>query len=311
MINRGFQAIETYQLLENGGLVHCYVCDAGNLTNSDFCCACKAPMGLGYRPDKKKPRPKLVAVLGAPASGKTVYLGLLTDVLSRQHGALQILARGAFSVSLQHQAMLALARHRFPPRTPAAGNWNWVHCEVSGLAKRQSVELVLPDFSGEAFLDEVEQTPEKSMIRSFLDRCSAAIILVDCEQLERGNQEPDILSMKMLAYLLELNDDPKNGWARRPLAFVFSKSDQSEACSRAPVEFASQYTPGLTRLCNDKLKRSQFFSTTAVGSCAQFKLRGEPVSVPLRIEPRGVVEPFVWLVDQLTSKRKRMPLVGL
>ncbi len=51
----------------------------------------------------------------APAGvGKTVYLGMLMDMLSRQKERMQMLARGAFSINLQQFTTTALARGEFP-----------------------------------------------------------------------------------------------------------------------------------------------------------------------------------------------------
>ena len=52
----------------------------------------------------------MIATLGSADAGKTVYLGMLTDMLSRENAPLQLLARGAFSVSLQQATMAALSR---------------------------------------------------------------------------------------------------------------------------------------------------------------------------------------------------------
>ena len=78
----------------------------------------------------------MIAAIGPSGAGKTVYLGMLTDMLSRQDDDLQLLARGAFSIKLQQHTMAALARCEFPHKTPnEPDRWNWVHCQV--LRKQQ------------------------------------------------------------------------------------------------------------------------------------------------------------------------------
>ena len=54
----------------------------------------------------------MIAVFGASGVGKTVYLGMLMDMLSRQTERLQLLARGAFSITLQQTTVAALSRVR-------------------------------------------------------------------------------------------------------------------------------------------------------------------------------------------------------
>ena len=70
---------------------------------------------------------------------------------------LQLLARGAFSVSLQQMTMSALANCEFPGKTPnEPDRWNWIHCQVRLSKKRNPAELIMPDLSGEAILEEVD-----------------------------------------------------------------------------------------------------------------------------------------------------------
>ncbi|MFV1963794.1 MAG: hypothetical protein ACC628_00090 [Pirellulaceae bacterium] len=302
MTKWGFQPIDTYERVEYASQTSCCVCDGGNRFDAEFCRHCRAPLALTLQTDPKKSPPQLVAVVGPPRVGKTVYLGMLTDILSRQQGALQVLARGAFSVSLQQQSMSALARRQFPPGTPVdPEGWNWVHFEVSNSPRRRPEQYVMPDISGEAFLQEVERGHGAPVIRAFLSKCSAALVLVDAEALEQGDQEPDFLAMKTVSYLVEMNRHRRKGWPARPVAIVFAKSDQSELCFDDPEEYARTHTPGLWRQCKERLSRHRFFSTSVIGACAPLHIRGEVTSMPLRIEPRGVEEPFIWIAKQLTK----------
>ena len=299
MTKWGLQSIETYELVQYSRQTPCYVCDGANRFDADFCRHCRAPLALSYQTVKRKHAPQLVAVIGAAGAGKTAYLGMLTDILSRQHGPLQILARGAFSVSLQQASVSALARRNFPDRTPLdPERWNWVHCELTGPKRRHPIELVMPDISGEALTNEVEQAHSVPAIRSFLQKCSAALVLLDAEQIEGGGTEPDFLAMKIVSFLLELDANSK-GWSQRPVAFVFTKADRCEDCFENPGDYAQRHMPGSWRIRGERLKHSEFFAATVVGACARFNILGESLPYPLRIEPRGIVEPFAWLVQKL------------
>jgi ABC-type branched-subunit amino acid transport system ATPase component len=75
-------------------------------------------MALAHQANTQKIHPRMIAAIGPSGAGKTVYLGVLTDMLSRQVDDLQMLARGAFSIKLQQHAMAALARCEFPHKTP-------------------------------------------------------------------------------------------------------------------------------------------------------------------------------------------------
>jgi len=257
-------------------------------------------MTLVHAADKKGAPSQLIAVIGPPGVGKTVYLGMLTDLLSRQGGPFQLLARGAFSVCLQQQSMSALARRVFPPRTTCdPEHWNWVHGDVTGSTRKRELEVVMPDVSGEALLQEMEQVSSYTVIQAFLLKCSACMILIDVDALERGEQDQDILAMKIVSYLLEINGDRRKGWPRRPVALIFAKADRSEACFQDPAEYARLRMPALLPLCRQRLAQHRFFATSVVGACAELRVGNDVVPIPLRIEPRGIVAPFAWLIERL------------
>lgn len=301
MSNWGHQQLHAEELADFCRQRQCYVCEGGNRFDAEFCRHCHAPMALGPAEEhKKNSSPRLMAVLGAPGSGKTVYLGMLADLLSRHGGPLQLLARGAFSVCLQQQSVSALARRTFPPRTTSdPQGWNWVHGEVADPTGRGQLEIVMPDIPGQALLEEMEHLSSYTVIQAFLSRCSASIVLIDVDALERGDQEQDILATRIVSYLLEVNGDRRRGWPRRPIAFVFAKADRSEACFQDPAEYARLRTPALRELCGKRLAQSRFFAASAVGACAELRAGNDVLHIPLRIEPRGIVPPFAWLVERI------------
>lgn len=302
MATWGTQTLECYDLFERARQTACYICGQGNGVNVKNCRHCGAPTALSHGGDPRRAKPHRVAVLGGPGVGKTVYLGMLMDMLSRQRGALQIRARGAYSVSLQQTVMTALAGHCFPPPTPPdPQGWNWVHCEVTR-ARRRTVEIVLPDLDGTSFVREIDHPHSCVLVRHFLLPCVAAMVLIDASQLEHGEHDQDYWAMKIAAFLRDLDQNRKTGWHRRRLALVFTKCDQAEACFDDPARFARARVPGLWRFCQDRLPRHQFFATSIVGAAARMIHRGESRWVPLRIEPRGVVEPFSWLTEPLRRR---------
>src|SRR5208283_5291839 len=125
------QPMKSSEMVEAALPILCYVCEAANTRDAEYCCRCSAPMALAHQAMGQTVRPKMVAVLGPSGSGKTVYLGMLLDMLSRQPKRLQILARGAFSIGLQQATVSALARCEFPAKTGTEPEcWNWMHCEV-------------------------------------------------------------------------------------------------------------------------------------------------------------------------------------
>lgn len=294
--------LDSLRLAQYSVQAPCYICGGGNNFDAELCRHCQAPMALAHQANTQKVHPHMVAVLGSAGAGKTVYLGMLTDMLSRQHQGLQMLARGAFSITLQQTTMAALSRCEFPAKTPnEPERWNWVHCQVLSQKRRRPLELIMPDFSGEALLHEIDSPYSYPVIREFLNKCAGVIVLVDAARLGAGEQEQDFFTMKIISYLCELDNDRRKGWPNRPVCFVFTKADQCDPCFADPMDFGKRHTPGLWQQCQERLRKFRFFATGVAGAVAIQNGLGGKMQVPLRIEPRGIADPFAWLVDQLPT----------
>ena len=147
-----------------------------------------------------------LGVIGASGVGKTVYLGMLMDMLSQPAMSIQALARGAFSITMQQNTISALARCAFPRKTPnEPDRWNWVHCQVRRPEQRQDMEVLMPDMAGEAILEEVDHPHSFRIISQFLGKSMGAMVLIDASQLKEGGRDQDFFSMKLLSYLSELD----------------------------------------------------------------------------------------------------------
>ncbi len=295
--------MDSYRLAEYAVPVPCYVCGEGNSFDAELCRHCFAPMALAHQAKVQHVRPQMVAVIGSSGVGKTVYLGMLLDMLSRQPQRMQVLARGAFSITLQQTVMASLARSEFPSKTPSEPDrWNWAHCQIRTPGARNPIELIVPDMAGEAVLEEVDHPHTYIGIRRFLEQCSGAMVLIDAAEMNAGAREQDYFAMKLLSYLAELEQDGKPLWPNRPLALVLSKADQCENCFDDPAEFAQRRAAGLWQHCTERFRRHKFFASGVAGACAPRWVRGVGrVITPLRIEPRGIMEPFEWLVGQIKS----------
>ncbi|OHB70405.1 MAG: hypothetical protein A2V70_16695 [Planctomycetes bacterium RBG_13_63_9] len=309
MRDPSIQPLESYRLARYAVPISCYVCETDNTYDSEFCSHCSAPMALAHQAKSQKIQPRMVGMLGASGAGKTVYLGMLMDMLSRQPERIQLLARGAFSITLQQTTLSALARCEFPPKTPnEPDHWNWVHCQIRRAGQRRQMELIMPDMAGEAVLEEVDHPHAFRVVRAFLEKCRSAMILIDAIRLKEGAREHDFFSMKLLSYLGELNGDPKIGWAKRPVALILSKADQCEECLEDPAAYAKAHAFGLWQFCRERFRCHKFFATGVAGTCVwRDSVTEGRVEVPLRIEPHGVVEPFEWLLSQLPVEKGNRP----
>jgi hypothetical protein len=128
------------------------------------------------------------------------------------------------------------------------------------------------------------------------------IVLIDGTKLQSGSLDEDYFAMKLLSHLSELSSDPKAPWGNRPMALIFSKADECEMCFEDPAGYARRHAPGLWRVCQQRYRKHRFFASGVAGACVTRQLPGEgKLSVPLRIEPRGIIEPFEWLVENVVG----------
>jgi hypothetical protein len=269
--------------------------------DSEFCVQCQAPLTLSHPPaHRQKSQPMLLAVLGPAGVGKTVYLATLVDMLFADKLPWQAVTRGAFSLHLRQETIPALAACRFPEKTPLDPDcWNWVHCELSFPRGRRMTELVVPDVSGEALLHEIDCPGSCETIRAFLAKTTKMMLLISAERLEANDREQMYFVLKLLSYLGETCKEQRGRKRRLQLAIVFSKADRCSALFDDPASSARQRTPELWRICNREFPRHRFFATSVVGACARCTGPStETMHVPVRIEPRGVLEPFQWLLEE-------------
>ncbi len=295
--------LESARLIEYAVPISCYICEGQNNFDAEFCRYCQAPLALAHQANAQKVAPRMAACIGVSSVGKTVYLGMLMDMLSRGTRRLQLLARGAFSITLQQNTVAALARQEFPDKTPNdPDRWNWVHCQVRRPKQRHPFELIVPDMAGEAILEEIDHPHSYRVIGAFLKKCSGAMILVDGPKLVKGGQEQEFFTMKLLTYLAELSDKPRQGWAKKPIAIIVTKSDQCEECIADPEAYIKAHAGGLWQQCQEPFRNAKFFAAGVAGACGYREtLREGRVQVPLRIEPHGIIEPFEWLLDHIKA----------
>jgi hypothetical protein len=295
--------LDSYRLAQYAVQLPCYICGHGNTFDAEMCQLCFAPMALAHQAQCQGVLPQMVAAVGSSGAGKTVYLGMLLDMLSRLPHRMQMLARGAFSITLQQATAAALSRCEFPVKTPSEPDrWNWMHCQVRAPHHRRPVELIMPDMAGDALFEEIDHAHTYPAIRWLLRKCGGVLVLIDAPRLQAGVVEQDYATLKLLSFLCELDTDPKSGWHNRGFALIFSKADQCENCFDDPAEFARRHTPGLFQFCEKRLKRHAFFATGVAGACAYRHLPREGRRcLPLRVEPRGVVEPFEWLMESIKA----------
>lgn len=265
------------------------------------CSTCFLPARVMESIRSRPDLPRFLGVLGTSGVGKTVYLGMLLDLLARGACGLHGLAQGPFTLNLQRKLILALERQRFPEKTPVESDrWDWVHCEVRAAKARTPFEIVAPDVAGEAVVGELESQGTYKTICALLARCAGLVILVDVVQVVADGKGQELFAMQLISYLDAIRPRKRRRKIDIPVAIVFTKTDLCDEPIRDAEEFARANTPSLHTQCRTRLDRCSFHFSGVAGSTGRLIDRhGQEMLVPLRVEPRGVVEPFAWMVSQL------------
>ncbi len=289
----------------SSGSLQCVICDRVNSEFDNFCGRCMAPAELTRSVLRRAAPAKFLAVLGESAAGKTVYLGMLLDILSKGCHGLRGFPNGAFSVAVQQQTMTALQDRLFPEKTASeADHWRWVHCEVSAESKaNQFLDIVTPDFAGEAIALEVEQPGTYPTIRSVVRKSSPLLVLIDSQRARDAGREEDYFGLKLASYIAAVHSQQNKKRGKKlqiPIVILFTKSDVCPEARENPTKFAAANLPGLANYCERHFANHAFFSAGIVGSTATvLSDHGFRMQIPLHIEPQGVIEPLNWIMKQL------------
>ena len=285
--------------------ITCVCCEKPFGIQSQDCPGCHAPADLSKVVAERGVPPKFVSVIGPSGAGKTVYLGMLLDMLSKGTCSLRGLPNGPFSLDVQQETIRALEQQRFPEKTPTeADEWRWVHCEVAPAKRpKRIVDVVTPDLAGEAIALELEHESTYPVIRSVLSKSAGLLVLFDSAQARDDGRTEDIFAMKLVSYLANLfrGEGPLR-WRknRLPIAIIYTKADACPEAMEDPQAFAHATMPGFVQGCDRHFARHQYFASGIVGSYAMgIDGYGRKQHMPLHIEPRGIIEPLEWLMEQV------------
>ena len=291
----------------------CACCDQRLSDQDEYCGECQTPASLSRTVATRVGAQRFISVLGASNAGKTVYLGLLLDILSKGPEEFRGLATSAFSVDLQEQVVTALERRTFPEKTPSeADAWKWLHCQISvdetnksskkNKTNTRHIDLVSPDFAGEAIAMEVNQAGLYPAIQQVVAKSSGLLILCDSIRVRDAGSGEDLFAMKLASYIAQLHglaSDGCRGRAAGPsVAIVFTKCDGCPEAIEDPSVFAANNTPRLFEFCRRTFPRHAFFAASVAGSSGVLAdSSGRQMRVPFHIHPRGVIEPLQWIIS--------------
>lgn len=284
----------------------CCACCGTDVSDYDgFCPECQTPVDLSRTIATREIPQRFVSVLGASGAGKTVYLGLLLDILNKGESNLKGLATNAFSVALQEQVVTALEHRVFPDKTPSeADGWKWVHCEVTIAEKdkRKQVDLIAPDFAGEAIAMEISQSGLYPAIRDVVEKSQGLLILCDSLKVRDAGPAEDLFAMKLASYIAQLHGRGKESSRKRQeiaaaIAIVFTKSDVCPEAKDDPAAFAANNMPRLVEFCQRTFGHHAFFAASVAGSTGMLSDQtGRHTQIPFHVEPHGISEPLEWIM---------------
>jgi Double-GTPase 1 len=280
----------------------CLICEAKNPADGILCEECGAPMALIQEAVSQDRDPCIVTVLGESNVGKTVYLGMLLDMLSKRAEDYEAIPKGAYSVNVQHNAITYLSGRQFPAKTAVeVDDWHWAYYQVSHKQHGSAIfDLVMPDMAGEAIAAEVANPQTFRVIRSLLEKSAGAVLLVDGALAASGSPQPDLFALKLMSYLDGVVSRKRGEKIKTPVAVVLSKGDHCPECFDDPRGFARTNLNRLWNICNTRFENFDFFATSVVGSLGYgTDESGNVVQYPLHVAPRGIVEPFEWVLTTL------------
>ncbi|MEO1615352.1 MAG: hypothetical protein AAFV88_05855 [Planctomycetota bacterium] len=284
--------------------VFCVCCEEQMDPSDEFCNECSTPAEITRSVARRNARPHFISVVGPSNAGKTVYLGLLLDMLCGGARQLKGVPNGAFSIGLQEQVIAALEQRRFPEKTPNESDlWKWLHCVVTDSSGRKSkqVDFVAPDFAGEAIAMELEHPGTYPAVGHIVQRTAAFLLLCDSVEVRDNGAREDLFAMKLGSYIAQMQELQQMDSSRDltpAVAIVFTKSDTCPESAADPRRFMENNMPRFMDYCLNNFPRHAVFSASVIGSSALLSNdMGAVARVPFHIQPRGVIEPLHWAIQ--------------
>ncbi len=293
----GTVPLASLRLAQVAAPVECGLCGEPNGRNTERCRHCGAPIGLSRRLHERKNNAKLLAILGPTESGKTCWIGLWADLLSRALHNSRFATHGAFSVAIQQQVVSCLARGWFPSLTaPDPTTWFWINGTV--VRGRRQVEFGAPDMAGQAITEAVDRPGSQPLIGGVLRWSAGLVITLDAEKLTSGDRSPDFWALKALHFLIDLPSQQRPA-VEKPLALVLTKIDRCEPARFDPELWLPRLAPSTFEFCRRRWNRWKMFSICVCAGVGFQRFGAQTRSFPTRVEPSGIDKPFDWLFAQL------------
>jgi hypothetical protein len=287
------------RLAYDADLAECLVCGLYAKRGDEQCRSCSTPIVLAHLAAHAGHQPLIVTALGDAGAGKTVYLGVMLDMLA-QSARKAAVPRGRLSVELPEHVLTHLADRRFPPNTPPGPDrWQWAYYELSRAPRRRPTDVVFPDISGRALAEEISEARSRKIFPSLLNRSHGLLFCIDAAAATHG-VAADLFGLRLATYLDAILGSKRKNRITQPIAIVLCKSDYCPEAFDDPAGFAESNLGRLSTAFKTYFERVEFFAASAVGSLGYATNLDEPsdvVPIPLHLAPRGILEPLDWLLE--------------
>jgi hypothetical protein len=246
-------------------------------------------------------RIRTFAILGFPASGKTVYLTVLFNLLQRSdEQSVEVEPQGQDTIEKIHTDFATLARQEW--LSPTATDHTFTYHAVSTRRRWGAVfrsEIMIPDYAGEFFhqlSEENQQWLHKNpYFLNWVLRADGLFLAVDCDVLGKASQAEKVAYeqsfIAAIQVLLETSPAARRlGRIPMPVALLFMKADVLASNQSA---FLERSLPQLVSLCKRKCTAFGSFAVSSTGSRCDDDTRP-----PANLRPYQVLESFMWLLHR-------------
>lgn len=245
----------------------------------------------------KNPTPLRAFLIGQPRAGKTVYLSVLFDELQRYSSSnIDFQQYGSDTVEKVNSNLQALRKGNWIPRTAINSAFFYrARASVGSGAFGSKYTLEVGDYAGE-HIGEFDSSSDlwlhKTDYFKYAIASDALLFCIDGEHLvnKKIDEIENSQAMLLAAFQMLLSEKTSHAGKKLsiPICLIVLKSDLFES-DEVIDSLLDEYYHRLRDLMKSKSFDYREFYVSSVGETVD----GLP---PSRLNPRNVVEPFVWLL---------------
>lgn len=305
----------------NENLVICEICESSTFHMSEYCNLCHTPLAISTAVQSSERKTRFIPILGTSGVGKTTYTAMLLELLRHDRNIQANLDR-ASTRALQRSTLSALFGRRFPaPTSIEPEHWHWVQADltlpmVEPAARKgfsmfgrsdgspdNVVSWLTPDLPGLVVEQAISHQDYCPVVIKVVSKATGVLLLIDAMRagVEPIDDYQDELATQLATFVRNharcagLN----SVLVDIPVAVVFTKTDRCNEAIADPESFAKRKLPRFFETIHSNIRHYQFFAANVAGGVTRVS---DDHYIPFQIQPRGVVEPFAWVLNNAASK---------